>query len=64
MKNPLPKIQHLINHAEVARRINVSGRYAGHLFTGKKNSVKRIKQITAMLEREVAYLKKHVGEKA
>jgi|GEM_PF-2445045 len=58
MSNPLPRIKHLVNQAEIARRIGVSERYAGLLISGDRNSVKRIKQIIKIMSAEADYLKR------
>lgn len=37
--------KHLINHAEVARRLGLSPAYVGMLFRGERKNVKRLKEI-------------------
>jgi len=50
--NQLHKIRPLMNLSEVARRLGVTEQYVGQLFSGVRNSEKRLRQIRKMLKRE------------
>ena len=57
MRKNFAKIKPIINQAEIARRLKIDKSYVGLLFSGKRQSKKRIEQIRKILLKELNALK-------